>query len=57
MLLQHLLMQNLKGSEVSLEGFVKSTFSCSDYLTFLDNPQLLRLIQTIDYCDPQSWER
>jgi hypothetical protein len=57
MLLQHLLMQNLKGSEVSLEGFVKSTFSCSDYLTFLDNPQLLRLSQTIDYCDPQSWER
>jgi hypothetical protein len=57
MLLQHLLMQKLKGSEVSLEKFGKSTFSCSDYLTFLDNPQLLRLIQTIDYCDPQSWGR
>jgi hypothetical protein len=57
MLLQHLLIQKLKGSEVSLEGFGKTTFSCSDYLTFLDNPQLLRLIQTIDHCDPQSWER
>ena len=37
----HLLMQKLKGSEASLEGFGKSTFSCSDYLIFLHNPQLL----------------
>jgi hypothetical protein len=44
--LQNLLMQKLKGSEVSLEGFAKSTFSCSDYLIFLDNPPLLHLIRT-----------
>ena len=37
-------MLKLKDSEVSLEEFGKLTFSCSDYLIFLDNPQLLRLI-------------
>ena len=34
-------MLKLKDSEVSLEEFGKLTFSCSDYLIFLDNPQLL----------------
>ena len=37
-------MPKSKDSQVSLEEFGKSTFSCSDYLIFLDNPQLLRLI-------------
>ena len=34
-------MPKSKDSQVSLEEFGKSTFSCSDYLIFLDNPQLL----------------
>lgn len=38
-------MPKSKDSQVSLEEFGKSTFSCSDYLIFLDNPQLLRLIR------------
>ena len=45
MLLQNLLMLKLKDSEVSLEELGKSTFSCSYYLIFLPNTQLLRLIR------------